>query len=268
MFRRPLHWIGLFAAALVCVFVAVSPVRAAEVMPPPPKAYFNDYARITRGDTARRLNASLQEFERATSNQIVVAVFPKMESDSSIEDYTVRIAQSWHVGQKGRSNGAVLFVFVQDRKMYIQVGYGLEGALTDYICHQIIQNEIKPRFRAGDYDGGLSAGIQAMMAATRGEYKGTGKTVAERKNGASDMAPFPLLLMFALFLYFVIFAVVKGLGRMGGSSGPIIMGGGGGNHWHSGGDGGGGGGFSSGGDGGGFSGGGGSFGGGGAGGNW
>ena len=105
-----------------------------------------------------------------------MAVFQKMESASSIEDYTVRVAQAWEVGQKDKKNGAVLFVFVQDRKMFIQVGYGLEGALPDAMCKRIIEDEIKPHFRNNDFDGGLSAGVAAILAATKGEYKGSGRT--------------------------------------------------------------------------------------------
>jgi len=106
---------------------AVSNLHAAEVIPPKPEKYFNDYAHVASSATVTELNQRLEQFERDTSSQIVVAVYPKMQSDSSIEDYTVRVAQSWGIGQKGKDNGAVLFVFVQDRKMYIQVGYGLEG---------------------------------------------------------------------------------------------------------------------------------------------
>ncbi|XHR30264.1 MAG: TPM domain-containing protein [Chthoniobacteraceae bacterium] len=254
---RRTHWkrgicLILWAFLLVCTVA-----RAREVMPPAPKAYFNDYAHLVRPELARQLNTQLEKFERDTSNQIVVAVFPKMETDSSVEDYTVRIAHAWQVGQKGRSNGAVLFVFVQDHKMYIQVGYGLEGVLTDYLCHQIIANDIKPRFQLGDYGGGLSAGVSAMMAAARGEYKGTGKTVAEGK-GKKGIGSGGIVLIF--FLIFIFVQILRASGRGGGSGfsggGPIIFGGGGG----------GGGGF--GGGGGGFSGGGGDFGGGGAGGDW
>jgi len=234
---------------------------AAEVIPPAPKAFFNDNAGVTRPGTARQLNAELAQFERDTSNQIVVAIYPKMQSASSIEDYTVRIAQAWHVGQKGRNNGAVLFVFVQDRKMFIQVGYGLEGALTDYLCNQIINNELKPRFRAGDFDGGLTAAVHAMMAAAKGEYKGTGKTVAQRhakqQEGSGLGAVFIILACSVIYVDSLFLKGSGGSGRGGG--GPIIFGGGGGS-----GGGGGGGGF----DGGGFSGGGGSFGGGGSGGSW
>ncbi len=101
-----------------------------------------------------------------------------MQSDSSIEDYTARVAQSWRAGQKGKDNGAVLFVFTQDRKMFLQVGYGLEGALPDASCKRIIEDEIKPHFKNGDFDGGLTAGVQVIIAATKGEYKGSGRTVA------------------------------------------------------------------------------------------
>src|ERR1700733_12875321 len=97
-----------------------------------------------------------------------------MQSDSSIEDYTVRVAEAWKVGQKTKSNGAVLFVFVQDHKMFLQVGYGLEAVIPDATAKQIIDNEIKPPFKNGDFDGGVTAGVKAIIAATRGEYKGNG----------------------------------------------------------------------------------------------
>jgi uncharacterized protein len=160
--------------------------RAAEVIPPAPRDHFNDYAGIVRPNTARQLEAQLTQFERDTSSQLLVVIYPKMQSDSSIEDYTVRVAQAWKVGQQDRKNGAVLFIFSQDRKLFVQVGYGLEGVLPDALCKQIIENEITPRFRQGDFDGGVSAGMLALMAATRGEYKGTGRTVADRNRRTSD----------------------------------------------------------------------------------
>ncbi len=97
---------------------------AAEVIPPAPEHYFNDYAHATSPATAERLNRELEDFEKQTSSQLLVAVYPKMQSDSSIEDYTIRVARAWKVGQAGKNNGAILFVFVQDHKMFIQVGYG------------------------------------------------------------------------------------------------------------------------------------------------
>ena len=236
--------------------------HAAEVIPPKPAQWFNDYAQVVSPATVARLNQTLQDFERESSSQVVVAIFQKMESPSSIEDYTVRVAQAWKVGQKSKNNGAVLFVFVEDRKMFIQVGYGLEGALPDATCKRIIEEEIKPRFRNNDFDGGLSAGVAAILAATKGEYKGSGRTAGQSPDSQGPGSFIPLggiVLLFAL----VIFFIVK-VRRAGGRWHGITLGSGG---WSSGGSGsGGGGGWSSG--GGGFSSGGGSFGGGGAGGSW
>src|SRR5437016_12598938 len=103
--------ISLFAIA-VTVFLALA-VRAAEVIPPKPAAYFNDYAGVVPKEAAHRFNEQLAQFERETSNQVVVAVFTKMQSDSEIADYTQRVTQAWGVGQKGERNGVVLFVFTQ-----------------------------------------------------------------------------------------------------------------------------------------------------------
>src|SRR5438876_2689136 len=115
--------IHLLLAALAFALLATSS-HAAEVIPPKPDRYFNDYAGVVSKEAAYRFNEQLAQFERETSNQVWVVVYPKMQSDSSIEDYTYRVKDAWKVGQKGLNNGVVLFVFVNDRKMYIQVGYG------------------------------------------------------------------------------------------------------------------------------------------------
>jgi uncharacterized protein len=238
----------------------------AEVIPPAPARYFNDYANVVPAATAAQLNQTLEDFERSSSDQILVAVFPKMQSDSSIEDYTVRVAQSWRVGQKAKDNGAVLFVFIADHKLYIQVGYGLEGALPDALCKRIIANEITPRFKAGDYNGGLSAGVAAILAAAKGEYKGTGRTVADSSFAAQGGIWGWLIMFFArhpfsqVLVCFGFLIVLSRLFRhIPGGGFLFTSGGSSGSGWSGGGFGGGGGGFS---------GGGGSFGGGGAGGSW
>jgi len=236
---------------------------ADEVIPPAPAAYFNDYAHVVSAATAAQLNQTLENFERQSSEQIVVAVFPKMQSDSSIEDYTVRVARSWQVGQKDKNNGAVLFVFVQDHKMFLEVGYGLEGVLPDALCKRIIDEQIAPRFKAGDFDGGLTAGVQSILAATKGEYKGTGTTVAERHttyvhNDWGEIISF-IIFILVVILFISVRTTLFGYGGIFYSGGGWSGGG-----WGGGGSSGGGG-F---GGGGGFSGGGGSFGGGGAGGGW
>src|SRR5215469_6632448 len=157
MTPRSENAIHLLAAALA-LGLAIN-AHAAELIPPKPDRYFNDYAGVVSKEAAYRFNEQLAQFERETSDQIVVAAFPKMQSDSSIEDYTQRVAQAWGVGQKDRRNGVVLFVFVDDRKMFIQVGYGLEGALPDVTAFDITERQIKPRFRVNDYDGGLATGV-------------------------------------------------------------------------------------------------------------
>lgn len=238
----------------------------AEVIPPMPTQYFNDYANVTSPATDARLNQALEDFEKQSSCQIVVAIYPKLQTDTAMEDYTVRVFRAWGVGQKDKNNGAVLFVFVQDHKMRIATGYGLEGALPDALCKRILDDEITPRFRQGDYDGGLSAGVTAMMAAAKGEYKGTGRTVAD--NSARPHLPD---IVVVILMIIVLISIIRGIGtfrRAGGFSAGWMIGSGGGG-W-SGGGGFGGGGFGGGGfgGGGGFSGGGGSTGGGGASGGW
>jgi len=249
------------AIHLIAALMLLAPAgRCAEVIPPKPERYFNDYAGIVSQNAAMRFNEQLAQFERETSNQILVAIWSTMPSQSSIEDFTQRAFQAWAVGQKGRNNGAVLFVFVNDRRMRIQPGYGLEGALPDFTCDEIIRTAIAPHFRNGDYEGGLAAGIDLIFKAIRGEYKGTGKTVTEQHRSA----PAPGFLFFVIFVVVLIVLSrlmrrISGYGYSSRRGGPVFipMGVGGGGGWSSGG-----GGFS------GFSGGGGLSGGGGASGSW
>ncbi|MBI4621874.1 MAG: TPM domain-containing protein [Verrucomicrobia bacterium] len=241
-----------------------TPARAAEVIPPPPQNHFNDYAGIVRPEVAAQLNRELEQFERTTSNQLLVAIYPRLQSASSVEDYTVRVAQAWRVGQKERKNGAVLFLFQESRDIRIQVGYGLEGVLPDALCKQIIENELVPRFRAGDFNAGLTAGVRALIAATSGEYRGSGRTTRDGrgKNTGGRMGGIGFIIFVLILVTLARSSARRNVvyGRQGRRSvwgGSVPWGGGG---WRGGGSSGGGGGT--------FSGGGGSFGGGGAGGKW
>ena len=257
--------LGLLGLA---VFVTVAGLAsglpaATATLPPAPRAYVNDYAGMIPAERARALDARLAQFERDSSNQLVVAIYPRLPADAALEDYTVRTAQAWGVGGKQRDNGAVLFVFVADRTLRIEVGYGLEGRLTDAVCHAIIENELKPRLRAGRPAEAIEAAVNAMIAATTGEYKGSGRTVGEASVRQLQGGNLMGTVFFVLMILFVVGSQIRrgyvylnpsrrrpfddfwnsGSGRGGGSS----WGGGGG---------------------GGFSGGGGSFGGGGASGKW
>jgi uncharacterized protein len=237
---------------LLLALLAGAGLRGAETIPPAPARYFNDYAGTVPAAVANELNAQLERFERDSSNQLLVAVFPRMLSDSSVEDYTVRVAQAWRVGQRAKNNGAVLFVFMQERQLYIQVGYGLEAALPDATAHDIIENILKPAFRANDYAGGLRRAVAAMIAATKGEYEGSRTRIEEREN--------LLFLVMVVFVILIVAAAIRRIRREGFSwlGGPSSGGG-----WNTSG-----GSWGGGSSGGGFSGGGGSFGGGGAGGKW
>ncbi len=266
------------ALAVLLIFSGGPLFSAEEKLPPAPTNYFNDYAGLVPPVAAQRLDDRLRQFERETSNQIVVAIFPKLETQSSIADYCQRVFVSWKVGQAKLDNGAVFFVFAQEHKTWIQTGRGLEGALPDATCRRILDEEVKPAFRAGDYAAGVSAAVEAMIKATRGEYKGSGRVAGDstmirhsRRNPGS-------FWVFGLIAFFLIARVLSAFGNRGTvfggrsrSSGcgwmmlPMLMGswgGGSSSSWGSSS-----GGFSSGG-GGGFSGGGGDSGGGGAGGDW
>jgi uncharacterized protein len=250
-----------FSAAVwlaILWFAAGLKASAAEVIPPKPDRYFNDYAGVVSKDAALRFNEQLAQFERESSAQVVVAIYPKMQTDSSIDDYTRRIAKIWDIGQRTTQNGAALFVFIEDRKMFIQTAHGVEGALPDATAFDITERHIKPEFRAGNYEKGLAIGIDLICKAIRGEYTGTGETATERKEQGNAGG---FILFFFIFVI-VLIVMARASRRYGGygyssGGGPIFfpMGGGGGS-WSSGGGGGGFSGFTGGGGGGGFGGGG------------
>ena len=108
------------------------------------------------------MEAILAERERATGVQMVIAVFPSLEGES-LEDYSIRLAQQWRIGRKGLDNGLILLVFLQERKVRVEVGYGLEGTITDLVAAQIIRERIGPRFREGKYGAGLEAAVAAVF---------------------------------------------------------------------------------------------------------
>jgi uncharacterized protein len=248
---------------LSAVFASAAIAVAADPLPPKPTQFVSDRAGILSPQTIAALNSRLEAFERETSTQVIVATFPNVPDGYVLEDFTQRTAEAWGIGQEKDDNGVALFVFPKDRKTRIEVGYGLEGALPDVIAKRIIENEMLPAFRAGNFDSGVSRGVSAILQATRGEYQATGRTNADREEG--DQGSWIIFLLFILIIMIIIAANRNAMrrgtyygprGRRTVWSPPI------GGSW-------GGGGFDRGsGGGGGFSGGGGSFGGGGASGSW
>ena len=217
-----------------------------------------DRAALLPAQTARALEQSLVEFERATGHQIVVHITPSLEG-LEIEDYSIATAEAWKIGQKNLDNGVILTVAPNDRQVRIEVGYGLEGVLPDALAARIVRDVIVPEFQAGRLDQGVVAGARAIQAVISGE------TLALPARGPRPGPSRWLVLLWLVVIVGVLLARglffnpllgAPGMRRRGGMRGFPPIGGGFGR----------GGGF--GGGGGGFSGGGGGFGGGGASGRW
>lgn len=188
-------------------------ISAADRIPPAPTRYFTQHTRLVADATAAELNAKLEEFEKRTSSQILVVIFPRLPEGAALEDFTIRASQAWRVGQKAKDNGAILFIFVGDRKMRIEVGYGLEGAIPDALAKRILDDEIRPRFRQGNMEAGVIAGVNALMQAAQGEYRGTGRTAAQRGSGRVPCGVgFPIALI--IMMVVVIMARQLGGGTM------------------------------------------------------
>jgi uncharacterized protein len=236
----------------------------AHAAPPTPKLsdWVNDEAHVLNAQQVQQLTDFLKSQEEQTSNQIVILTIDSLNGED-IESFSIRAARAARIGQKKNANGVLLVAAIKDRRMRIEAGQGLEGVLTDALSSEIIRNEIAPSFKAGDYFGGLWAGVHAINKAIHGEYKGTG-----RQRQHAPTIDVGTLLFWMIFFIVILASHVRfrryrnhwlgpvwipnpssGFGSSSSSGGGFFDGGGGGG-------------------GGGFSGGGGSFGGGGASGGW
>jgi uncharacterized protein len=244
-------------------------VAAALDVPPPPTQWYTDRANLLDVSSAGMLNSKLRNFEEQSGAQFLIYVFPSLEGEA-MEDFTIRCAERWKAGQKKYDNGLILFVFVKERKLRVEVGYGLEPTITDAFSSEVIRNYIAPKFKENDYAGGLNAGADALIAKIRGSEPPVpaGKRAAQPQPSGQSSGGFNpgfLLFIAAIFFFFILPLLRRGGRRRGcGGCWPMFV------PWGSFGGGGttfGGGGFGGGG-GGGWSGGGGGFGGGGASGGW
>ena len=226
--------------------------------------YVTDESGTLKPQEINRLRQILRNYEDSTSNQIVVYIIRSLDG-KPIEMVSYDIAKKNGIGQKGKNNGVLLLIAMNDKRMRIEVGYGLEGALPDALCGRIIEDEITPSFRNGNYYEGVVNGVNAIISATKGEYK-SGKS--EKGIGGCIGPGLFVILVIGFIIIMIAIEIIKGIfgfGRVFSSSKKNR-----GDGWNSGGWwwGGGSGGSSGGFGGGGFSGGGGSFGGGGASGGW
>jgi len=253
----------------VLLFALAAPLLALDV-PPTPTHWFTDTAGVVDASSAAALDRKLASFEQQSGAQFIIYIFPTVGGDA-IEDFTIRCAEKWKIGNKKFDNGLILFIFVKEEKARIEVGYGLEPTITDAVSARVIRNDLAPHLENGDWAGGLNAAADSLMSQiTKKEQP----VAPVNPRGANGSLPQPgktdivaLVVLFLIFI-FVVLPIIRRGGCGSGCGGcwlPFFFGGGG---W-----GGGGGGFTMGGGGwggggGGFSSGGGGFGGGGATGGW
>lgn len=251
------------AVALLALLLLAAPLFAQTF--PQLSGRVVDAANILTPDAVARIEAKSAQIEQQTGAQVVVATIPDLQG-YPIEDYGYRLGRQWAIGQKGKDNGVILLVAPNERRVRVEVGYGLEPILTDALSSVIIQQQILPKFRAGDMAGGVEDGFNSIARQVELPPEEAQKNVAAANARVQQQQqegfPFGLIIFFGFIALWIFMASRRGKGgRSARRGGPIIIWGPGMGGWGGGGGGGWGG-------GGGFGGGGGGFGGGGASGGW
>jgi len=267
---RALRWLVCLPGLLVALFIAW-PVSAQERAVPPLTAHVNDTAHLLSEPARERLEQKLSEYERKSGQQFALLTIDSLEGDA-LESFSIRVVEAWKLGKKGKDDGLLLLVANKEHKLRIEVGYGLEGDITDAFSARVIRNVLVPAMRAGNASGGFEQAFALLMQKASGEDVAAPEGVADRQPGRRNSSPFGwLVLLFFIspILIPLVLARMRGGGGRGGPWGGGWGGGGFGGGGFGGGGFGGGGGWGGGGGGGGFSGGGGGgFGGGGGSGSW
>src|SRR5439155_6047617 len=194
------RWDHSVFSGIVMLLFTSSIVYALDI--PPLRGRINDYAGMIQPDKARELESRLSDFERDTGHQIAVLTIPSLEADA-LEDFSIRVAENWKIGQKGFDNGAILLVAQKEHKLRIEVGYGLEGVLPDAIANRIINEIIVPRFRENDYSGGIEAGVNAILQVTKGEplpERARTRTRSNASRASSLLTALTITAILALFI--------------------------------------------------------------------
>jgi len=195
------------------LFSPAAPATALDV--PPLTGYVNDYGSMMSPKARAALEKELKGFEASDSTQLFILTVPSLQGDA-LEDFSIKAAGAWGIGQKGKDNGVLLFVSKQDRKIRIEVGRGLEGRLTDLRSGRIIDLVIKPHFKRGDFDGGFIAGTNALIDATRGEFKAEGRRTSTRGKGHLPLLTF---LIFGGIALLILGSISRILGGVAGGLG-------------------------------------------------
>jgi uncharacterized protein len=206
------------AAGLLLLFAALA---NADVAVPPYSAQIIDLTGTLSGGAVARIEAKLTDLETQKGTQIAVLIVPTTQPQE-IEQYGIRVAEAWKAGRKNVDDGAILLVAKDDRRVRIEVGRGLEGALPDATANRIIDENITPRFKSGDFDGGIEAGVDKMIAVVDGEPLPPPDRKWEHGGGLSNALPLLLLVVFvASGLLRAMFGRMLGSVATGGLAGMI-----------------------------------------------
>lgn len=208
------------ALLLICTVTGAPALEA-----PPLKGRINDYANMLSAQTAQALEQKLAAFERETSNQVVLLTVPSLQ-DETLEGLAIKVGDAWKIGQKDKGNGVLLILAEHERKIRIEVGTGLQGALPDITAGQIIRNVMAPHLKAGNPDAGIAAGLDAIIAATKGEFKPSptdGKALKKKKGSGYGL--FMALLLIGIVLVAVAGSRSRAAGTLaGGVALPLAAG--------------------------------------------
>jgi uncharacterized protein len=215
--RLALHLFCL-VAFLFTIHYSLFTAFALEV--PALKGYVNDYANMMSPETRSKIETELKAFEQSDSTQVIILTIPSLEGEV-LEQFSIKVAEAWKVGQKGKDNGAILLVSKEDRKTRIEVGRGLEGKLTDLMAGRIVNFVINPRFKRNDFDGGFIAATQALIDVTRGEFKVDERQTATGKKRSSS---FPVLFIFGAIALLTLGRISRVLGGTAGAIGFSLIG--------------------------------------------
>lgn len=196
------------------LFTLISTLGFAQEFPPKPDKLVNDYTGTLTASQIQQLEQKLVAFDDSTSSQIAIAII-KSVGDYDIGEYALELGRKWGVGGKGKNNGIIIVAALGDRKISIQTGYGLEGALPDLYVRRIIDNDIKPYFKTGDYYTGLQSGTDAIIRYTKGEYKNDKPKVAQSQGGASG-------IIIIIIIVIVVIVILKKGGGGSGGGGQVI----------------------------------------------
>jgi uncharacterized protein len=190
---------------LAAALTVLAAVAATAPIPPPPTRWVEDHAGFMSESARRALDARLEAYERATGHQVVVWI-GKTIGDAPLDDWAVRTFAAWKVGRKGFDDGIVMFVLADDRKIDIEVGYGLEDKVPDAVASRIIREVMAPRLRAGDRDGAITAGANALLESIEGKpWAGAPATAPPPQGGTPS--PFGWLVAAIALIAFAILAI-------------------------------------------------------------